>query len=159
MELAESATGLLADSFRGASSSRATTATTPRGAWRTRSSTGGPRSSPGAAVIVQPLGGAVARLGGRTALGGRDASWALQVVSVWSGPADTAAETAWVRSTREAPRPIADELPFPNFLSGTGDDLVRRAYGADLHSLLVAVKDRWDPHNVFRGNQNIRPSQ
>lgn len=36
--------------------------------------------------------------------------------------------------------------------------LMRPFYGEETYARLVAVKDRWDPHNLFCHNQNIRPS-
>jgi hypothetical protein len=36
---------------------------------------------------------------------------------------------------------------------------VRAAYGDEIYSRLVALKDRYDPENVFRMNQNIKPSK
>ncbi len=115
--------------------------------------------TPSAAVILQPLGGAVARLGSDTALVGRSAKWALQVMSTWSDPAETEAETAWVADAREALRPCTIPAPWPNFVTDTDEAAVRRAYGDFTYARLQAVKDRWDPRNVFRGSQNVKPSR
>jgi FAD/FMN-containing dehydrogenase len=45
-----------------------------------------------------------------------------------------------------------------NFLDEEGQDRVRAAYGPEKYGRLVALKDAWDPGNLFRRNQNIRPS-
>ena len=47
---------------------------------------------------------------------------------------------------------------YVNFLSNEGDERVRAAYG-DKYDRLVALKDEYDPTNLFRLNQNIRPSR
>jgi hypothetical protein len=55
--------------------------------------------------------------------------------------------------------PWARPAGFPNFIADAGDAAgVRSAYGAERYARLVAVKDRWDPENVFRLNHNIEPS-
>ena len=46
---------------------------------------------------------------------------------------------------------------YVNFLADTGLDAVRQAYGDDRFERLTALKERMDPTNVFRHNQNIPP--
>jgi hypothetical protein len=45
-----------------------------------------------------------------------------------------------------------------NVLGDEGSDRVREAYGDTKYRRLVALKDRWDPTNLFRVNQNISPT-
>jgi FAD/FMN-containing dehydrogenase len=47
---------------------------------------------------------------------------------------------------------------YLNYTSDTGDARVRSTYGAEKYDRLVALKDKYDPENLFRLNQNIRPS-
>ena len=47
---------------------------------------------------------------------------------------------------------------YVNFTSEPGDDRVRASYPPDTYARLVATKDQYDPTNLFRLNQNIRPS-
>jgi FAD binding domain/Berberine and berberine like len=116
--------------------------------------------SPMSAVILQPLGGAFGRVGEMdTALGHRDASWGIQVLASWLAPEQDTSNRSWVRAMTGALSPWARPAGFPNFIAEAGDaDSVRRAYGAERYARLVAAKDRWDPHNVFRLNHNIEPS-
>jgi hypothetical protein len=62
----------------------------------------------------------------------------------------------WVRETWEALRPYAAGV-YTNFLSDEGAAGVEAAYG-DRLTRLTALKDRWDPTNLFRMNANIPPS-
>ena len=63
--------------------------------------------------------------------------------------------TAWVRAGWEALRPHSAGV-YANFLSDEGAAGLRAAYGDRLQRL-TALKDRWDPANVFRMNANIAP--
>ena len=45
------------------------------------------------------------------------------------------------------------------YLNFTPEDRVRDAYGPDKYGRLVALKDRYDPDNLFRLNQNIKPTR
>jgi FAD/FMN-containing dehydrogenase len=47
---------------------------------------------------------------------------------------------------------------YVNFTSEPGPDKVQASYPPDTYARLVAVKDRYDPTNLFRLNQNIRPT-
>jgi hypothetical protein len=49
-------------------------------------------------------------------------------------------------------------MPPPNFDSDPEAGRARVLYGDDAYTPLVAVKDRWDPDNVFAHNHNIQPS-
>jgi hypothetical protein len=104
------------------------------------------------------MGGAVSRVGpDATAVGDREVGFDIGIVAGWP-PTDPNGErhTAWVRETWEALRPHSSGV-YVNFLSDEGAAGVRAAYGKRLERL-TALKDRYDPTNVFRLNANIPPS-
>jgi len=116
--------------------------------------------SPFTVVLLQPLGGAYARMDEHaTALTHRGAKWAYHALSLWPDPAATTVNRAWTDAFAAAMTPYSGGGAYPNYVSDDAGDRVRRFYGAETYDRLVAVKDRWDPHNVFALNQNIRPSK
>jgi Berberine and berberine like len=116
--------------------------------------------SPASVLLLHPFGGAFGRVGEMdTALGHRDADWGIQVLAQWLEPERDASNRTWVRAMTDALARWARPAGFPNFIAEAGDSTgVRDAYGVERYARLVAVKYRWDPHNVFRLNHNIRPS-
>jgi FAD/FMN-containing dehydrogenase len=115
-------------------------------------------TSPASVLILGALGGAVADVPeDATPLSGRTASWVGHCYGSWeAGPDD--AHIAWVHGTAEALRPWAMSGIALNFVSEVDDARVRDSFGAEKHRRLVALKDRYDPENVFRMNQNVPPS-
>jgi FAD/FMN-containing dehydrogenase len=91
-----------------------------------------------------------------TAFSHRDAAYLFHPISMWQQPADDERLIAASRAFCEAMRPFSTGGAYLNF---TPEDRVRDAYGAEKYARLVALKDRYDPGNLFRLNQNIKPSQ
>ena len=121
-------------------------------------SRGASATSPFTNLILQPVGGAVAAVPeDATPLGGRSAPWQYHCYGVWVG-ADDARHIAWVRETEQALRPWAAGRMSLNFATEVDDDRVRSAFGEVKYRKLVALKDKYDPTNVFRMNQNVRPT-
>jgi hypothetical protein len=119
------------------------------------------RAGPMAQIIVEPMGGAIGRAGeDDTALGRRDVGWCYHALAMWMEPdAETAeAQTAWARGLADDLRPHTTEGVYLNFTSDQGEERVRSSYGPEKYERLVALKDRYDPDNLFRLNQNIKPS-
>jgi FAD/FMN-containing dehydrogenase len=117
-------------------------------------------ASPLSQLHLHHVGGAVARVGDdETAIGRRDMRYIANAIGTWADPAFAEGETASVRATAGALREFSPGGAYLNFLDADdGDERVRAAYGPEKHERLVALKDRYDPDNVFRLNQNIRPS-
>jgi FAD/FMN-containing dehydrogenase len=116
--------------------------------------------SPLTVVLLQPLGGAYARVDEHTtALSHWDAGWAYHALSLWPDPADTAVNRGWTNELAAALAPYGHGAAHPNFASDDAGDRVRQFYGAETYERLAAVKGRWDPENVFALNQNIRPGR
>jgi FAD/FMN-containing dehydrogenase len=117
-----------------------------------------PTPAPAQSFIV-PWGGAVARVGeDQTPLTQRDATWVVHPFALWADPADDAAVIGWARGFRDAVRPFASGGTYLNFIGDEGEDRVRAAFGEQKYRRLTAIKARYDPGNVFRGNQNIKPA-
>ena len=79
--------------------------------------------------------------------------------TMWMDPAEDDRNIAFTRGFAEAMVPFAlGRDAFPNFIPPDEDSsVVREAYG-DKYPRLVELKDRWDPENLFRLNQNIPPN-
>jgi FAD/FMN-containing dehydrogenase len=114
--------------------------------------------SPHAAVILFQLGGAVAdRPQDDGAVGNRDAAWVLNVAGAWDDAAADGPNIAWARGVWEGLRGFSTGGTYLNFLTAEEpEERSRAAWGAN-HARLVAVKRRFDPHNLFRVNRNIAP--
>lgn len=109
-------------------------------------------------AVFQQVGGAIARVpAAETAYGNRDAAYDCFPISIWEGPADDEANIQWVRNFWTAMRPFSTGGVYVNNLGDEGEDRVRAAYG-DNYRRMVALKNKYDPMNVFRLNQNIRPA-
>ncbi|HEX2196020.1 MAG TPA: FAD-binding oxidoreductase [Actinomycetota bacterium] len=104
------------------------------------------------------VGGAVTRVDAdATAVGTRRSGFDLNVLAAWPpGAGDPDEHRAWVREGWSALQPHATGV-YTNFLSDEGARGVEIAYG-DRLGRLTALKDRYDPENVFRMNANIPPS-
>ena len=63
---------------------------------------------------------------------------------------------AWTRAFFAAMQPFTERAVYVNDLGAEGEDRVREAYGAN-YARLAAIKATYDPTNLFRFNQNIRP--
>jgi FAD/FMN-containing dehydrogenase len=108
-------------------------------------------------TVMFQLGGAISHVGPEsTAYVDRDAAFAVNINGVAEDPADDEAVISWTRGCFEALAPHATGGVYVNFLGNEGDERVRAAYG-HAYERLTALKARYDPENVFRVNQNIRP--
>ena len=116
--------------------------------------------SPRSYIIMFHLGGAVARVPEEaTAYSQRGAVHNVNVDAVWL-PAEgdrAEREPAWAKATFEALAPYQLGV-YVNFLGDEGQERVRSAYGDAKYQQLAEIKAKYDPDNVFRLNQNIRPA-
>jgi FAD/FMN-containing dehydrogenase len=115
-------------------------------------------TSPKTEIHIHHMGGAVARVpADATAFGDRSAPFLLNVLaSTFTSDGYDDAVT-WAHGLYGAMGPALTGGTYVNFLSNEGDERVRAAYG-DKYERLVALKDAYDPTNLFRLNQNIAPS-
>lgn len=109
--------------------------------------------------LLLPWGGAVARVPeDATPMTHRDAAWVSHPFAMWEDPALDETAMSWARGFRRDIAAHASGGVYLNFIGDEGEDRIRAAYGPEKYARLAALKAEWDPENVFRGNQNIRPA-
>jgi FAD/FMN-containing dehydrogenase len=115
--------------------------------------------SPRTIVVVEHNGdGAMNRIDeAATAFGYRRWPFNFLVTSVWKTPTEADANIRWTREFMVAMQPFLADAVYVNYLGEEGEARVRAAYG-DKYERLVALKNKYDPTNLFRMNQNIPPS-
>jgi FAD/FMN-containing dehydrogenase len=110
-------------------------------------------------IVVEHMGGAVSRMDQHaTAYNYRDAQYNFLIVGIWHDSAEDAGNIQWVRSLWQAIQPFSTGNIYVNYESDVGADRVQAAYGAAKYDRLVALKNTYDPTNVFRLNANIKPT-
>jgi FAD/FMN-containing dehydrogenase len=117
-------------------------------------------TSPLSYCIIFQLGGAIGRVGeDDSAYSRRGMGHNVNINAVWM-PNDPSPErhVRWAREFWSALEPFAPGGVYVNFLGDEGNDRVKAAYGPEKYDRMVALKNRYDPTNVFRFNQNIRPT-
>jgi FAD/FMN-containing dehydrogenase len=111
-----------------------------------------------AVAQFRPLGGAAARVpADATAYGFRDKPIMVSVASIVPTIEDLPAHEPWVQAFAEELRGD-DPSAYVNFINAEGPERVRDAYPTVTWDRLVAVKQRYDPTNLFHRNQNIPPN-
>ena len=116
-------------------------------------------TSPMSQAIIFRHGGAIGRVpDDATAASHRDAPYMWHPIACWSDPADTDSTIAWVRESSAAMQPFMTGGVYLNFEQDEGEEHVRAGYSPDKYARLAALKDEYDPNNLFRINQNIAPS-
>ena len=112
-------------------------------------------------IICAPLGAHTAYAAAddtHSAIGHRDEQWSFQVLSLWADPEDDTEQKAWTRAAAETMSSYSDMVSYPNFLTADEPADIEAAYSPAVMARLRAVKDRHDPDNVFRINNNIAPT-
>jgi FAD/FMN-containing dehydrogenase len=113
-------------------------------------------SSPLTSTVVEFYGGAASRVAEQdTAFPHRQAMFDLVIISLWPDKSDADRHINWTRETFEAMRPFSSGRVYVNALSA-GEGRVKEAFGAN-YARLVELKNRYDPTNFFRLNQNVPP--
>jgi FAD/FMN-containing dehydrogenase len=116
--------------------------------------------SPESKIALYHLGGAVARIAaGETAFDHRDAPYLLNIAARWTDPAESDLHIGWARELHSSMRSFATGGVYVNFLGEEGHEGVRAAYSERTYQRLVALKNSYDPTNLFRVNQNIPPQR
>ena len=109
-------------------------------------------------ITLWAQGGAIARVPeDAMVFTGREAPFWLGVEAAWDDPALDEAHIAWGRATMDALRPFTAAGHYVNDMVESSEDIVRGIYGAAKYERLVGLKRTYDPDNVFRLNQNVRP--
>jgi hypothetical protein len=109
-------------------------------------------------VHMYPINGAAHRAApGDTAFSYRDANFAVVIVGVDPDPANTDLITNWCKEYFDATHPFSAGGAYINFMMEEGQERVQASF-RDNYARLAQVKRRYDPTNLFRVNQNIRPA-
>ena len=107
---------------------------------------------------MYPIDGAAHRVGKTdTAFSYRDANWAEVIVGVDPDPANGATITSWCKDYFDALHPYSAGGAYVNFMMDEGQERVQASF-RDNYDRLAAIKGKYDPTNLFRVNQNIRPA-
>lgn len=106
---------------------------------------------------LYPINGAASRVANTdTAWSYRDAVWAEVIVGVDPDPANKEKITDWTKSYWDALHPYSAGGAYVNFLMDEGEERVKATYKEN-YDRLVAAKNKYDPDNLFKVNQNIKP--
>jgi FAD/FMN-containing dehydrogenase len=116
--------------------------------------------SPRSTVMLCRLGGAASRLDrAGVALNTPDTRWMYYCVADWKEPSEDTEHIGWARGLMQRMRSWSTGVAPANFIElDEGAARLRAYYGEEKFARLVALKDTYDPLNVFALNQNIRPS-
>jgi FAD/FMN-containing dehydrogenase len=114
--------------------------------------------SPYSATILEYYGGASSKEPtGGTAFPHRQNEFDLVIISNWPDKQDDEKNISWTRNIWDAMQPYLGHKAYVNALGVEGEDRVREAYGQN-YEKLAALKRKYDPGNLFRMNQNIKPA-
>ncbi len=109
-------------------------------------------------IEVLAMGGAIADVPSEmTAFPHRNARWLINVPAQWQQATETEREIAWCRDTFAAIEPHLSGGAYSNFMQDDEPDAPSAAYG-QMQERLAKIKATYDPENVLRLNQNIRPA-
>jgi FAD/FMN-containing dehydrogenase len=109
-------------------------------------------------ITLWAQGGAIDRVPpDAMAFTGREAPFWLGVEAAWDDPRLDDAHITWGRTTMDALQPFTAAGHYVNDVVESGEDVVRSIYGPAKYERLVGLKRTYDPDNVFRLNQNVKP--
>jgi hypothetical protein len=110
-------------------------------------------------LFIVPWGGAVARPAKDSSpLAGREATFVVHPLLMWEEPSDDERMVELGRSYRGDLRPYASGAAYLNFLGDEGEGRVRAGFAEGAFERIVQLKRKWDPDNVFHGNQTLQPA-
>ncbi len=116
------------------------------------------RPSPASLIMLEHMHGAAARVPvTETAFPHRREQYTFLILSMWKDPAESEKNMQWAQRFWGDLQPSAQSGVYVNYLSQEGEKRVLAAYGPS-YDRLVALKNKYDPANLFRMNQNIRPA-
>ena len=111
-------------------------------------------------TILEPGGRAIARMDDAdTPIGHRDADFRYYAIAEWEDPVQEDGARQWARDFSSAMEPFSSAGIQVNFATEVDDARLKGIYGEEKWKRLVALKDEWDPNNVFNLNANIKPSR
>jgi FAD/FMN-containing dehydrogenase len=115
--------------------------------------------TPMSSIVIEHFHGAVRRVPvDATAFPERDSPYNVAIVGIWNDPKDAEACIAWARGLWDDLQPFSTGGVYVNYLGvGDEDERVRAAYGVN-YERLAGIKQKYDPDNLFRTNQNIKPT-
>ncbi len=118
-------------------------------------------ASPRTAIVIDHNGGgAISRVGeDETAYAHRGWTYNFLVTSAWHDAADDERNVRWTRELWSALQPWSAGALYVNFTSDQDAEAIRSAYPRHVQERLVALKNAYDPTNLFRMNHNIAPAQ
>ena len=116
-------------------------------------------SSAMSAIALFWIHGAATRVAQEaTAFGTRQAQWDINAIAQWINPPDTDGHVRWTRELWGAVEPLTTGNAYINHIAGDDrPERIRSSYGSN-YDRLVAVKNAYDPQNVFRLNANVKPT-
>ena len=108
---------------------------------------------------MYPLSGAASRVGkNNTPWAYRDAKYAGVIVGVDPDPANAEKITSWSKAYWNALHPYSSGGAYLNFIMDEGQERIQESY-KDNYKRLSKIKQKYDPDNFFRVNQNIKPAE
>jgi FAD/FMN-containing dehydrogenase len=114
--------------------------------------------TPHCEIFVGSIGGATTRVApDAMAYSSRDANYVMNVHGRWETPAEDNAVITWAREFFAKSKPFASSGAYINFMTEEEADRIESAYGP-VYKRLVGIKNKYDPTNFFRMNQNIKPA-
>ena len=114
--------------------------------------------TPLSTMHLYPIDGAVHQVGNNeTAFSYREATWSSVYFGVDPDPANAELITEWTKEYWAALHPYSAGGAYVNFMMDEGQERIRATYRDDFERL-VDIKNKYDPTNLFRVNQNIRPT-
>jgi FAD/FMN-containing dehydrogenase len=106
---------------------------------------------------LYPVNGAASRVkNNATPWCYRDATWAAVMVGVDPDPANKEKISMWAKEYWSALHPYSAGGAYINFMMEEGEERIRATYGKN-YDRLARIKKRYDPANLFRVNQNVKP--